>query len=666
MKRNGMTGSRPSSGALWGAGAAGVLGFISALAQVILIRALMSAFSGNEFVVAVVLGTWLAGIAAGSFIVRSSDLRVAFLLLISSVFLLPLTVLGAGLLKPALGIPLGSIAQPGIVAVAAAGLLLPLTMVLGGAFAILARAGGSDAAAVRVYGGEALGFVAGGLLMTFVIFSPLPPGVAQWAEQAAWPGYHVVTARQSHYGHLVVVERGAQKSLFENGKHLFTAPDALAAEEVHAGVLVHPAPRRVFLVGGGVSQAGAQVLKHPVEQLDYAEIDPEAVALERDHIADIRDPRLRVLTGDPRAFLDHARDLYDVIAVNGSDPADLLTGRFFTREFFALARRHLSRGGLVSVTISSSEDSLNRQGMAYARSVMATLSAVFRDVRVIPGEKMTFIAGDDIPPVTADLLVGRLRERKITTQFMRGYYLKERMSPARVDAALRWLAGASEVGTDERPVTVERSFLFMTSNYGGAFSKLVEAVEQAPKFLWLVLPCALIAASLAYPAAVPFVGAGLMGFTQMVFQVAVIFAVQAFFGYAYAAVGLLTAGFMLGAFLGTRIFSRIASRWAVHAGPGSQALLAGLFIAGLGWPVLFWVFPVLAGISAGLQFGLYTAMAGQGQAGKVYAADVIGGGCGALCAGLFLVPLWGAAATMALVGAISLLMYLRACKSALP
>ena len=663
MKRNIPTGWFPASTVVM---LAGVLGFISALAQVILIRALMTAFSGNEFVFAVVLGAWLAGIALGSFVVRSSDLRVALVLLATSVILLPWTVLGAGLLKPVLGIPLGSISQIGIVAVAAAGLLLPLTMVLGGAFAVLARAGGGDEAAVRVYGGEALGFVAGGLLMTFVFFVPLPSGVAQWAEQAAWPGYRVVASRQTHYGHLAIVERDGQRSLFGNGKHLFTAPDAMAAEEVHAGLLVHPAPRKMLLIGGGVSQAGAQALKHPLERLDYAELDPEAVSLEREYIAEIHDPRLRVVTGDPRVSLEHAQGLYDVIAVNGGDPADLLTGRFFTREFFSLARRHLDRGGLVSITISSSEDSLNRQGMAYARSVMATLMAVFNDVRVIPGGKMTFIAGDHVPSFSADLFVRRLQERKVTTQFMRGYYLHDRMSRLRMDLARDWLAGASEVGTDERPVTVERSFLFMTTSYGGAFSKLVETVEGAPKFLWLLLPCALIVASMFCGAAVPFVGAGLMGFTQMVFQVAVIFAVQSFFGYAYAAVGLLTAGFMLGAFLGTRALSRMPSGWAVHAGPGSQAWLAGLFIAGLGWPVFFWVFPVLAGISAGIQFGLYTAMAGKGQAGKIYAADVVGAGCGALCAGLFLVPLWGTASSMVLMAVISLLMYLRICNSALP
>ncbi len=663
MKRNDPTGHFSIAAVL---PLAGILGFLAALAQVILIRVLMTAFSGNEFVFAVVLGAWLAGIAAGSAVTRSCDRRLALILLISCVLLLPLTVLGAMLLKPALGIPLGSIAPPGSVAVAAAGLLLPLTMALGASFAILAKAGRTDRAAVRVYGAEALGFVAGGLLMTFVFFVPLPCGVAQWAQQAAWPGYRVVTSRQTHYGQLSVVERGGQRSLFENGKHLFTAQDALAAEEVHAGLLIHPAPRRMFLIGGGMSQAGAEALKHPLQQLDYAELDPQALRLERDYIAEMRDPRLVVMAGDPRTSLDHAPNLYDVIAVNGGDPAALLTGRFFTREFFSLARRHLSRGGLVSVTISSSADSLNRQGMAYARSVMATLSAVFKDVRVIPGDKMTFIAGDHIPVLTADLLVRRLQERKIVTQFMRGYYLNDRMSPLRMDAVRDWMDGAREVGTDERPVTVERSFLFMTSGYGGVFSKIVEAVEGSPKFLWLLLPCALIVASMFYPCAVPFIGAGLMGFTQMVFQVAVIFAVQAFFGYAYAAVGLLTAGFMLGAFLGTRILSLIPLRWAVPAGPGLQALLAVLFIAGLGWPAFLWGFPVLAGVAAGIQFGLFTVMAGEGRAGKVYAADVIGAGAGALCAGLFLVPLWGFAATMALMAVISLLMYLRTCKSALP
>jgi hypothetical protein len=74
------------------------------------------------------------------------------------------------------------------------------------------------------------------------------------------------------------------------------------------------------------------------------------------------------------------------------------------------------------------------------------------------------------------------------------------------------------------------------------------------------------------------------------------------------------------------------------------------------YPLGVFVFPLLAGAAGGVQFALYTALAGKEYGGRVYAADVIGAGCGALCAGLFLVPLWGMSITMLFVAALNLAM----------
>ena len=61
-------------------------------------------------------------------------------------------------------------------------------------------------------------------------------------------------------------------------------------------------------------------------------------------------------------------------------------------------------------------------------------------------------------------------------------------------------------------------------------------------------------------------------------------------------------------------------------------------------------------MAGGIQFTLYTAMVRKEHGGRVYAADVIGAGCGALCTGLFLGPLWGMVTTMLFVAAINLAM----------
>ena len=626
-----------------------LLGFISAAAQVILIRELMTVFSGHELVFVAVLGVWLVGIAIGSAWTRVKDLRWAFGLLAVPVVLVPLIIIGVRLLKPVLGIPIGGVADMGLVLAATAVLLLPLTAVLGAVFAVLSRQAGGK----NVYALEALGFVAGGILITWVFFVPLPSLLDRWSQQAAWPGYRLITSEQTRYGSIVVVERGGQKSFFENGRHLFTAGDMLSAEEVHAGLLVHPAPRRVFLIGGGISQAGVEALKQPLERLDYAQLDPAVVRIERREVPVKEDPRLYVMTGDPRALLEASRQPYDVIVVNEGDPVSLLAGRFFTQEFFALARAHLAVNGILAVTISSSENYVNAQGKSYARSVKSTLSSVFGHVQVIPGERMTFIASDAPYVLTADLLTERLKARGIITQFMRDYYLNDRMSSLRMAEAEAWLHAQGEVSTDACPLTSLRALVFATTRTGTGFAKFVASLERFQGVLWFMVPALFIFGFGAAKKFIPLAGAASAGFTQMAFQVATILLVQSVFGYAYAVVGILTAGFMLGAFAGvhfSRYFRSNEAAWI-------QAVLAGAFVAVLMYgPAGAFIFPLLAGMAGGIQFTLYTAMVRKEHGGRVYAADVIGAGCGALCTGLFLVPLWGMVTTMLFVAAINLAM----------
>jgi spermidine synthase len=474
-----------------------------------------------------------------------------------------------------------------------------------------------------------------------------------WSQQSAWPGYRLVASEQTRYGSIVVVERGGQKSFFENGRHLFTAGDIASAEEVHAGLLVHPDPRHVFLIGGGVSAAGSEALKHPLQRLDYAQLDPEVLRIERREIPVKEDPRFNGVAGDPRAVLERSPGGYDVIVMNEGDPVSLLSGRFFTREFFVAARGRLAVNGILAATISGSENYVNAQGKAYARSVKATLASVFGYVQVIPGERMTFIASDAPYVITADLLTERLKARSITTQFMRDYYLNDRMSPSRMAEAEAWLGTKGEVSTDARPLTSLRALVFATTRTGMGFAKFIESLERVQGALWLMASALFIFGFGAAKKFIPLAGAATAGFTQMVFQVATILLVQTVFGYAYAVIGLLTAGFMLGAFFGvhfSRYFKAVDAAWA-------QAVLALLFIAMLMfWPIGAFAFPILVGMAGGIQFSLYTAMVGKEHGGKVYAADVIGAGWGALCAGLFLVPLWGMVMTMIFVAALNLAM----------
>ena len=117
---------------------------------------------------------------------------------------------------------------------------------------------------------------------------------------------------------------------------------------------------RVLVLGGGDGLAVREVLRHAdVRQVTVVELDPVVLRLGRtDPVLSrlngnsLADPRVRVRTGDAFDWLRAAvreQPRYDVIIVDLPDP-DLDQGRkFYTEEFYGLARRLLAPGGRLAV-----------------------------------------------------------------------------------------------------------------------------------------------------------------------------------------------------------------------------------------------------------------------------------------------------------------------------
>ncbi|MBI4537602.1 MAG: fused MFS/spermidine synthase [candidate division NC10 bacterium] len=125
----------------------------------------------------------------------------------------------------------------------------------------------------------------------------------------------------------------------------------------HLPMLLHPAPRRVLVIGLGSGITAGAVAQHPAEQIDVIEIEPAVVAASRFFEAENRkvlsDPRVRLIVADGRNFLQNAQTGYDVIISEPSNPWIRGLATLFTREFFALAKRRLAPGGLMMQWIQS-------------------------------------------------------------------------------------------------------------------------------------------------------------------------------------------------------------------------------------------------------------------------------------------------------------------------
>jgi spermidine synthase len=461
-------------------------------------RELIVVFYGNEISLGVMLANWLLWTALGSSVLGRVALKVrdprklmaGLQALLAVAF--PLTILAVRASKSAFQTIPGELLGPGPMFLTSFAALSVFCVISGSLFAAGSRLYAQEVGTLTgratgaVYLLEALGSGVGGILASLVLIRFLAAfeiasvlcllnllaaislgirvvsgrrvmvatlaGMAlllPFANRALeskslailWRGFHLVETRNSVYGNLAVVETGQSRSLFENGLNILTVPDPAAAEEaVHFGLLEHPSPKRLLLIGGGVNGSLLQALQHPsLKWIDYVELDPTILDLAARHFPQawglIRaDPRVHIHPMDGRLFLKTTALAFDVIIVNLPDPHTAQLNRFYTEEFFREAAEKLAPGGILSFQVRAAEDYISQELADFLRCLLKTLRAVFPEVTAIPGETVHFFAAAQRGTLTTDPseLLARLRLRHLRTRYVREYYIPFRMSPDRM------------------------------------------------------------------------------------------------------------------------------------------------------------------------------------------------------------------------------------------
>ncbi len=514
-----------------------------------------------------------------------------------------------------------------------------------------------------------------------------------------WTGFKVVASRDSVYGNWTVTEAGDNllmpesdatiRSLYENGAIVANIPDPAAAEEaVHYALLEHAAPRRVLLIGGAAGGAIAEALKHStVERLDDVELDPALIAITRQYFpaqaAALNDPRVRLRLADGRRCLTTTRETFDVIIVNVPDPQTAQLNRFYTAEFFRAARAHLAPGGLVAIQLRSQEETISPELADFLRSIRRTIAEVFPYQAAIPGETIHFFGAAEPGTLTSDpaVLIARLKERHIETQYVREYFIPYRMSADRMEQVERELSpvAATPVNRDFAPVAYGFDVLLWSSQFRSGWSAWFRAAAGVPfsRVAGVLAIALLIGIGLLAPlpgrerrnraSAAACVAA--TGLTLMVLQIFLLLGFQAVYGYVYTElailIGLFMAGIALGSWMAMRRNGSLAAMQLLLAVAGPALLLIESFMGGSSSAVITWIaaqliFPVmalLAGSLGGWQFvtaaGVFVAGRRSGL-GLLYAIDLAGGCVGALVLSGFLIPVYGFWRTAWLVAGVNL------------
>lgn len=162
---------------------------------------------------------------------------------------------------------------------------------------------------------------------------------------------HQKTAFQEMY----IVQSGAYgKGLVLDGKWQSSTGDEFLYHEalVHPGMIVHPQPKKVLVLGGGEGATIREVLRwETVEKVKMVDIDGEVVEACKQHLPEMHqgafdDPRTELVIGDALAVLDQSEEQWDVVISDLSDPIEEGPSfKLFTKEFFEKVDRVLAPDG---------------------------------------------------------------------------------------------------------------------------------------------------------------------------------------------------------------------------------------------------------------------------------------------------------------------------------
>jgi|GEM_PF-273806 len=515
-------------------------------------------------------------------------------------------------------------------------------------------------------------------------------------EKEAYRGSFTTAQAEYLYG----VYQG-QWAAVREGSVCETVPDETAAGRIAATVLCQrPDARRVLVAGSGLSLCGTFLKLDRFEHVGWVHWDPEFITAVDGYLPEafrIQDSRFHPAAGDARSLLSAEKGYYDIIVLNLPDVTSSVLNRYFTAEFYRLAKAAMRGGGVLAVRIAGGENIMGTELVNLGASTKLTMQSVFSQLVLTPGEDTWFLVSD-APELTGD--PGTLRDRfaaisgsseVFPPDGLFSIYLPERAAKALESYEAAGLPGHLLFNRDARPLANLYSVLLSAKQSAAPVSRLVKnlAVAGLPVYLaviavFVITRSAFIAAGWRRPAGRGAAGRR-SGFDSefMVFSmglvgigavIVLIYLYQTRFGSLYLYIGLISSAYMAGLTAGAALMRRLASgggagrsaAWRRHevllfcVAIVHVAVLAAIaiFPAALWGHAAFAAAFVASGFCGGCYFPLAAAQLKRagfdaGAAGsRLETADHLGAAAGGLLTSLALVAVVGTRLTLVVFAAL--------------
>jgi spermidine synthase len=605
-----------------------LLGLISAVGQVVILREITSLFYGNEIFYGLGLGSWLLFAGLGSFLGIKLKLKQKFLWLILTgiLFLIPVLVV---LIRWLVGkfIPLGELPGFSFALLILGITLFPLCFFLGALFALGALKKNVNLA----YFWETIGFAAGGLLFAFALSKISFP----FGLEKRFSGLSLVI--NSQYQQILISEKEGQKNYFLNGQLAFTNKESFESKQLIS--LIAPftkEPQKILIISSPVLVNEVKKI-FPEAEVIFLEIDPKLLDLEKK----LLDRRIKAINADARKFLVENNDFWDLIIFSPGNPQTLLGNRLFTLECFESVKKKLSSSGIFVLIFYLPTDYQSEEAAKFGSSIYKTLEKVWPNLKIITLEdQILFLASRKELEINQENIIPAFSD----------YFWYHLKNPQLEKIAQKLKANPAKINRDFFPVTFFYSQLFWQTIFSFRLPQLIsKPVFLLPFLIVGVLIILLLKSRKNFRLGLL---ASSSSFILLSLEILLIFLFQIKIGYLYSQISLIFASVLLG--IGAGVIKEIPnSKFQIPNFLGYFLIFGILFLLGrqpIFWFLTaFWLGMVGGGIFAKVN---REYLKENKNPGYIYAFDLFGAVLGAILTSSFLFPVFGIWGMLVFLGTI--------------
>ncbi|MGM0666679.1 MAG: hypothetical protein ACQETA_05105 [Bacteroidota bacterium] len=234
----------------------------------------------------------------------------------------------------------------------------------------------------------------------------------------------VIESRDSKYGNIAIGDYQGERSIFYDHRLIDYEQDEKQREEnIHYAMLQHDEPRDVLIISGGSSKHIREVLKYKgVKTVSYLERDPELLALTRDSTMEYPGVDVRIVNDDAFSYIRKTDRKYDVIISLLTEPDNIVTNRFYTKEYFLDIKEILRPGGIFMLKAGVASSYISDEESAFISTVYNSLDFAFKNILPIKGESIYLLSSDSTLKTAITDLVSK---NGLENTYVNSYYLND-------------------------------------------------------------------------------------------------------------------------------------------------------------------------------------------------------------------------------------------------